>query len=953
MSNFHPASSPTGTITFLFTDIEGSTQLWESQPDTMRAALARHDALLRQAVECNHGVVFKTTGDGIAAAFTLASEALAAALAAQQALRGEPWPAETEIRVRMGLHTGVAEYRDGDYYGQTLNRTARLMAAGQGGQILLSGVTQELCRDSLPTHATLFSLGEHRLKDLTRPETIFQVVHPDLPTLDSFSPLKTLNNPDLPNNLPQELTSFIGREKEVAEIAALLSGTRLLTLAGAGGTGKTRLSLQVAAEVLEPSRFPDGAWQVELAPLSDPSHVAQAVAQVLGVQEQGTQSIFQTLSHFLKAKRLLLILDNCEHLVAACATLCIDLLRACPGITILATSRESLNVRGEQTYRVPSLALPDLSEMNQGTFNTPEAISRFEAVRLFSDRALLVKPSFIVTNANALALAQVCAQLDGIPLAIELAAARVRSLSVEQINERLDSRFRLLTSGDRSVLPRQQTLRALIDWSYDLLRENEKMLLCRLSVFVGGWTLSASEKVCGFAPLEEWEVLDLLTSLVDKSLVQVDEVAGSTRYGLLETVRQYGIERLRANGESEVLAMRHLNWYLTLAEEAETKLGGPEQVDWLNRLEVEHGNLRAALHLAAERVEPASLLCLRLAGALARFWEVRGYLNEGRESLTRVLRTVQAMQAQRQGVVPDMRTKIAEAKVLAMLGRLATLQGDYRLECDYYEQCLPLYRESGDKHGIAFALKGFGDIAFYQGAYDLAHDYYEQCLHSYQESGDKSGIAQVHISLGSVAFYQEDYRLARDCYKQCLPLYQEIGDKRGIAFALSCLGNVALMTGDYSLARDYYEQCLPLYREGSYKRGIADVQSCLGSVATCQGDYRLARDYFEQCLLLHQEIGDKSGIVYGLEGWAELLWREGGAGTTVVEALVVWFAAAALRETLGMPLAPAEQEQAEAWLNPAQDAVRANGGGDVTLGAAEAEGRALPWQAAVKRALSK
>ena len=504
---------PTGTVTFLFTDIEGSTKLWEQHPDSMRPALARHDHLLRQSIEANNGYVFKTMGDAFCAAFATAPEAVQAALTAQRLLTAEVWETETSLRVRMALHTGIAEERDGDYFGQALNRVARLLATGHGGQTLLSGATQELTRDHLPLAASLLDLGQRRLKDLGRPEIVFQLRHPALSA--DFPPLRSLDNPDLPNNLPLQVASFIGREKETTDVKFLLAKTRLLTLTGSGGSGKTRLALQVAADLLD--QYFDGVWLVELATLSDPALVPQAVADVLGVQEQVGQAITRTLKDALYSKSLLLVLDNCEHLVAACASLAADLLGNCPHVHLLSTSREPLNIAGEQTFRVPSLSLPDPKQTQ-----TVETVSQYEAVRLFIERVQAVQPSFMVTNTNAPAVAQVCWRLDGIPLAIELAAARVRSLSVEDVNTRLDNRFRLLTGGARNSLPRQQTLRALIDWSYDLLTEAEKTLLRRLSVFAGGWTLPAAEAVgvgkdAANAGVAGWEVVDLLTSLVDKS----------------------------------------------------------------------------------------------------------------------------------------------------------------------------------------------------------------------------------------------------------------------------------------------------------------------------------------------------------------------------------------------------------------------------------------------------
>lgn len=505
---------PTGTVTFLFTDIEGSTQLWERQPDAMRSALARHDQILRDVVGRQGGGVFKTVGDSFCAAFATATDALEAALTAQKALGAEERAGGLRLRVRMALHTGAVEERDGDYFGQALNRVSRLLSAAHGGQTLVSAATHQLVRDALPPGVTLGHLGEHRLRDLSRPEQVFQLCHPELP--HEFPPLRGMNHPGLPNNLPQQLTSFIGRERELAAVKGLLGSHRLVTLAGSGGCGKTRLALQAAADVLE--GYPNGAWLVELGSLLEPALVAQAVVSALGLREQAGQTPTQTLAECLKPKTMLLILDNCEHLLAACADLADGLLRACPQVTLLASSREALGIAGEQTYRVPSLSVPDPRQLA-----TVESLSGCESVRLFLDRATLSRPDFRLTAPNAPALASVCQRLDGIPLAIELAAARVRSLSVEEIAGKLDSRFRLLTGGSRMALPRQQTLRALIDWSYSLLNAQEKRLLNRLSVFAGGWTLEAAEQVCVGAGrtedgIEDWETLDLLVSLVDKSV---------------------------------------------------------------------------------------------------------------------------------------------------------------------------------------------------------------------------------------------------------------------------------------------------------------------------------------------------------------------------------------------------------------------------------------------------
>lgn len=494
--------------TFLFTDIEGSTKLWEERPDAMRAALARHDAILRKAIEAHHGRVVKQVGDSFHAVFTGAGDALNAVIEAQQNLMAEDWGAAGPIKVRMALHTGEAEERDGDFFGAALNRCSRMLNAGHGGQTLVSTTAHELLKDTVPPGVSLKDLGEHRLKDLIRQEHIYQVCHPEVPA--EFPPLRSLAS--FAHNLPTQVTSFVGREKEIGEIKELLKSNRLLTLAGAGGVGKTRLSLQVGADLLDD--FPDGVWQVELAALSNPGLVPQSVASALGFREEPKRTLTETLVDGLRSKKLLLILDNCEHLVEPCAQLADALLKACPGVRIMTTSREALRVAGEVQWRVPSLTAPDPTKLPR-----VEALTQFESVRLFVDRANAVTPGFAITNQNGPAVAQICWRLDGIPLAIELAAARVKMLSPGQIAERLNDRFNLLTGGSRAALPRQQTLQAAIEWSYDLLSEDEKKLFDRLSVFAGGFDLEAAEEVCSGEGLDKKEVFDLLTHLVEKSLV--------------------------------------------------------------------------------------------------------------------------------------------------------------------------------------------------------------------------------------------------------------------------------------------------------------------------------------------------------------------------------------------------------------------------------------------------
>ncbi len=958
---------PAGTVTFLFTDIEGSTTLWEQRPDAMRPALARHDELLRSSIEGSGGFVFRTVGDSFCAAFPTANQALAASLAAQLALAAEPWGTGTPLLVRMALHSGAAEERGGDYFGQPLNRVARLMGAGHGGQVLLSEVTQGLVRDALPHNTSLLDLGRHRLKDLGRPEQIFQLQYPSLPA--DFPPLRSLDNPALPNNLPQQTTSFIGREKQVEEVKALLGRTRLLTLTGAGGSGKTRLSLQVAADLLTGDG--DGVWLVEFAALADPALVSQAVADVLGIKEQAGQPIQRTLVEVLKAKRLLLLLDNCEHLVSACASLASDLLRACPGVHLLASSREPLNVAGEQTYRVPSLSLPDPKQAQ-----TVEALSQFEAVRLFIERAQAVQPSFAVTSGNAPAVAQVCFRLDGIPLAMELAAARVRSLTVEEINARLGHRFRLLTGGSRVALPRQQTLRALIDWSYDLLTEQEKIVLLRTCVFAGGWTVPAAEAVCtgdGVEPdgsIEQWEVLDLLTALVDKSLVVMEPTGDGTRYHLLETVRQYAEECLRGTGEAEKMRDRHLSWCTALAEEAASQLRGPEQGAWLARLETEHDNLRAALAWG-EGTATGPHGALRLVAALCRFWYVRGHWSEGRGHLETALA--------RGGMEPETRAQMLgtlgflvhslgeskagratleealainraignqsrEASNLIALGFLTLSQGQVASARDFFEQSLAITRAIGDRRDELINLNGLGNIAYEQGEAEAARSYFESALAISREVGERRGEAGNLCNLGNIARDLGESASARSWYQQSLTITREIGELWIEASNLNGLGAVAGGLGDRAEARSFVEQSLAVTRQiGDRSKEVWNL-SDLGQISRLEGDLAGARAFCAQSLTLARRLGKTTDITYALEECAALAM----AGNAPSRAACLAGAAQSAREGISAILPPKQRRTHEQTMADAREAL-----GEEAFSDAWDAGRAMTLEQAVEYALSE
>jgi predicted ATPase/class 3 adenylate cyclase len=576
------AELPTGTVTFLFTDLEGSTRLWEQHPDAMRDALTRHDEILRAEIEQQGGVIFSEMGDGMAAAFPSAPCALHACLDAQLRLSTEAWPEAAPLKARMGLHAGDGQLRaDGQYVNAPLNRCARLMAVAYGGQVVLSDAVEALAREALPPGTTLVDLGSHRLRDLANPMRVFQLAHPDLQ--HDFPRLRSLSQP---TNLPVQLTTFIGRDAEIADVSAALAESRIVTLTGVGGVGKTRLALQAAAEVL--AGFADGAWFVELAPVSDPEAVVDAIATAVGSPQSGETPVEDALVDFLRGRRALLALDNCEHVLDRVASVVTRIVRECPDVTVLCTSREGLAVPGERIYAVPALPVPDPDV-------TLDEATRADSVRLFGDRAAAVRSDFAITSENKDGVVAICRRLDGVPLALELAAARVTSLHPSQIAARLDERFRLLTAGRRTAVERHQTLRATIDWSYDLLATEQQTVLNRMAVFAGGCELDAAETVLAGGDIEEWEVLDLLGRLVEQSLVVADESGSRVRYRLLETIRQYAAERLANVSDTEATLARHAAHYHGVATAIGEGLQGPDQRAWELRYEAELENIRSAV----------------------------------------------------------------------------------------------------------------------------------------------------------------------------------------------------------------------------------------------------------------------------------------------------------------------------------------------------------------------
>ncbi len=834
-------SLPTGTVTFLFTDIEGSTALLQHLGDRRYGeVLAEHHRLARNAFQEAGGQEIGTEGDAFLIAFQHVQDAVTAAVGAQRAIATHPWPEGISVRVRMGLHTGTPIPTASGYVGLDVHRAARIMSAGYGGQILLSQGTRDLLEPDLPGRVTLQDLGEHRLKDLTRPEHIFQVIVPGLPA--DFPPLKALDM--ISHNLPVQLTSFIGREREIEDVKSLLARTRLLTLTGTGGAGKTRLAIQAAADLIE--QFQHGVWLVELAPLTDPAVVTQTVASTFAVREAAGRPLLDSLTDYLRTKSLLLVLDNCEHLVATCAHLASALLRACPKLQIMATSREILGVAGEVIYRIPPLSHPDPRRLH-----ALDQLIQFEGIRLFVERAVHSQPRFVLTDANAKAVAHICQQLDGIPLAIELAAARVKMLPVEQIAARLDDRFRLLTHGSRTALPHHQTLRATMDWSYDLLSDPERALLRRLSVFAGSFILEATEAICAGDGVEAYDVLDLLTNFIDKSLVVAEGLDEEVRYQLLETIRQYGQEKLRESGEVAVVHERHLAWYLDLAERAEPELQGPNQETWLQQLEKEHDNLRTALEWSKVK-DGGTEAGVRLAGALHWFWAMRGYLSEGREWL-------EALVARN-----DSTSTAARTKAVYGAGRLAFDQGDYGRAEALCQESLSQYRELGDKLGMALSLNTLGILARNRGDYGRAISLLDESLTLCRELGHKWALGETLNILGLTVRRQDDFERARALSEESLALFREIGDKWGLARSLGQLGVVARYQGDYERARALHEESLALRKELGHKFDLPSALISLGMVALAQADWERAKPLFEESLASCRDLGDKLGIAASL-----------------------------------------------------------------------------------------
>jgi predicted ATPase/class 3 adenylate cyclase len=756
--------------TFLFTDIEASTRLWEQEPERMRQALACHDAITRTIIEDHRGVVVKMVGDGAQAVFDDPRDAICAAVQLQRALADPESTHGLTLRVRCGMHAGIDERRDGDFFGRSVNRAARIAAAAHGGQILVSEAVAALVAGCMPAAITLRDLSLVRLRDLARPERIYQVAHPELRF--AFPPLRSLEA--TPSNLPMQVTSFIGRQGELAEVKRLMGVTRMLTLLGPGGIGKTRLSLQAAIEAIEDHS--DGVWFVELAPLSDGQLLLQVVAAVLGVKGGAGQSVAEAVLKFVKDRQLLIILDNCEHLRQSCAELVARLLQVGPNLKILASSREPLRVAGETTLMVQPLSTPQTGEAL-----TPSTLVQCEATRLFLERALAVHPALQLTQEDALAVADICDRLDGIPLAIELAAGRVRALSIPKIAERLSDRFRLLTRGEATALPRQKTLRASIDWSYELLSEQERALLRRLAVFAADWTLEAAEAVGTAGDRPKQDVLDLLTNLVEKSLVALE--ADGERYRLLETVREYAHERLKEAGEDDQARARHLAFYLALVERIGANLEGSRLRVRFSQLDLEWENLLAAYGSCAV-IRGGVKARLRLVYAIKDWIISRGLFELGHRLLVEAITGIGAHERD-----------LERCRALLAAAELGLLTGCYGEAKKYVEESLGIAREIEAPARVAEAFRLLGYATLAHGQWILAREHFEAALSLSRELRDKSLIASALNGLGELHRTQGELRTARPLYEQAVALDREVGDHRRLAIHLCNLASVLIGSG--------------------------------------------------------------------------------------------------------------------------------------------------------------
>jgi predicted ATPase/class 3 adenylate cyclase len=830
-----PENLPLGTVTFLFTDIEGSTQLLQTLGADYRAALERHAAILRQALAEHDGIEVSTEGDALFAAFQSAPNAAGAAVSIQRRLAHEEWPNGHTLRVRIGLHTGEGRLGGDNYIGLDVHRAARIAAAGHGGQILLSAASRVLVESALPVGVTVRDLGTHRLKDIDQPEHLAELIVADLD--QEFPAIRTL---ETPSNLPAELTSFVGRQREVDEASALLASNRLLTLTGPGGTGKTRLALQVAAG-MRPA-FGDGVFFVPLAPLTDPALVAPTTARSLGLSERPERPMIDLLKDHLEPREILLVLDNFEHLLAAAAVVD-ELLAAASRLKVLATSRSRLKLYGEQEFAVPPLSLPDPRAAGE-----LDGMSQYEAVALFIQRARSVKPEFRLTNENARAVAEICVRLDGLPLAIELAASRIRLLEPGEILARFEERLPLLIDGAHNVPERQRTLRGAIEWSYGLLDGPQKLLFCRLAIFSGGCTLEAADAVCNPNGELAIDTLDAMADLVDQNLVRRTAQVGETRFGMLETIREYGRERLEADGMTVQFRRRHLTYFRDLAQSGEQHFLGPDQIIWLDRFEREHDNVRAALDGAVDASQADE--AMQLAAAVWRFWFQRGYLREGRLWLERLI-----------GLEPDV-VSPARAKAFTALGGLTFWLDDADATESAYETALRLYRQLGDREAEAETMYNLAFVPVMRGDFDVSRERFRTSLDMARGIGRHDLVAKSQLPLGISLREGGDPNAALPLLQEAMTFFRDANDRFQLAWAVGEVATTHHVLGQRSAAWNGFREALGLFADPKNLPGIGATLD-LGSVmASWEGRHAVAVRLTAAAATLRETTGAKSPLMF-------------------------------------------------------------------------------------------
>ncbi len=891
---------PSGTVTFLFTDIEGSTRLAQDFRDIHHELIEKHHAILGDSVKDCGGHVFKIVGDAFCCSFLKAEDAVRAAVTIQRKLGEEDW-GNAAMKVRMGIHSGNAEWNGHDYMGYlTLVRTNRVMSAAHGGQVIVSGsVASQLTLDceaeicvgrggESESRVAFRDLGERRLKDLIEPLRIYQLTGEGLDS--EFPPLKTLDA--RPNNLPVQLSSFVGREKELSELRELITGSRLVTLVGPGGTGKTRLVLQAAAELID--NFAHGVWFIDLAALSDSSMLEESMLKALEIEDDSSRNPLQKLADFLKGKELLLILDNCEHIVEACSRIAEHILSGTAKVRIFATSRESLRCNGEITCKVSSLTYPE-----PGSGISPEKLTEYSSVRLFIERALSVNQNFRINKGNSEALARICSQLDGIPLAIELAAARSRLLNLNDISKRLNDRFSLLTGGRRNVLPRQKTLRATIDWSHDLLAEKEKVLWRRLSVFTGGWSLEAAETVCEGSGLENQEILDISEQLVEKSIISFSDLSG--RFGMLETMRQYGREKMQEADETDIISGKLLSYFLEFCEKGVSDYTGPRSGERMNIVESDYPNIQTALRWAVESNRLAE--GNRLACTLGKFWEARGYLVEGSSwmqklldpsfGLPAILRAnslkLSAILSSVLGQADKAVAELEEAKilfkecddkqglaqVLNILGLAKFDTGHYDVAKEYLEESLLLKRESGVPISICSSLNSLGLLANHLGRYEEALSYYDEALAIAEKLSDHNYLSILYNNIAEASDHMGDSVKAEEYFGKGLEIDRKLGNKNALCISLINISTVLLRKQEFSEALASTTEALKLAQETGFKLGEVYSVSNLGSICLHMKEYEKSEQYFKKIINEFLDVADFKNLQTSLSGLAEIMYVKG------------------------------------------------------------------------------